>query len=329
MSFASMTVTGLTWGAVLPHGAANEFAGYKPGDAWAQLRDTATAWDSLGYDHLWGSDHFMPAGPDRTGINFEPYTLLAAISQVTARARLGVLVSCAQYRSAGLLAKQAANVDVMSGGRLIFALGGGWDEEEFAAFGLAFPSAAERVGRFGETLEAVLRLWDGPAADFDGTWVRLRNASCSPRPVRRPPVWTGTHGRRGLRYTARFADVANWNTGLADFRRLSAELHEACAETGRDPGTISTSVFRLADLSSGSDDRLRRLVAELGAPPDAVDTIKAEHFIGPAEQVIPKVQAFADAGARHVIILPLDAPHSMHTAQSFLHDVVPGIHLPG
>jgi hypothetical protein len=88
MSFASMTVTGLTWGAILPHGAANEFAGYKPGDAWAELRDTATAWDSLGYDHLWGSDHVMPAGPDRTGISFQPYTLLAAISQVSARARL-------------------------------------------------------------------------------------------------------------------------------------------------------------------------------------------------------------------------------------------------
>lgn len=329
MSFASTTEPGLRWGAILPHGAANEFASWKPGDAWAQVRDTAAAWDSLGYDHLWGSDHFMPAGPDRTGINFEPYTLLAALSQVTARARLGVLVSCAQYRGAGLLAKQAANVDVMSGGRLIFALGGGWDEEEFAAFGLPFPSPAERVGRFGETLEAVLRLWDGPSADFDGRWVRLRNASCSPRPARRPPVWTGTHGPRGLHYAARFADVANWNTGLAEFRRLSGLLREACHEVGRDPATISTSVFRLADLGPGSDDRLRRLVAGLGEPPDAVAAIKAGHFIGPPERVIPKVQAFADAGARDVIILPLDAPHSTRTAQSFLHDVAPEIRLPG
>jgi hypothetical protein len=171
----------LTFGAMLPHGGASDFAGWRPAAAWARLRDAAQAFEDLGYDHLWNSDHLMADGADRSGLYFEAYSTLAAVSQVTERARLGSLVTCALYRNAGLLAKEAANVDVMSNGRLIFALGGGWDEQGCAAYGFDFPSAADRVIRFEETLEAVLRLWSDDVVDYDGAFVTCRAHGAIPR----------------------------------------------------------------------------------------------------------------------------------------------------
>jgi alkanesulfonate monooxygenase SsuD/methylene tetrahydromethanopterin reductase-like flavin-dependent oxidoreductase (luciferase family) len=314
----------LTWGAVLPDGSADEFLGWGGADAWARLRDAAMTFDDLGYDHLWTSDHLMASGGDRSGPYFEGYSTLAALTQVTRRARLGALVTCALYRNAGLLAKQAASIDLMSQGRLILSLGAGWDEDEFVAYGYDFPAPAERVTAFEETLEAVLRLWSEPAVDLDGSHVRLRGARCEPKPAARPPIWTGTHGPRGLRTAARYADVANWNVGLDEFRRLSGVLDKACAAVGRDPATIDRSVFRLADLT-GTDDAVRRLLTSQGAPPQALEIVRRDHFIGTPEQVVPKVQDFVDAGARHILVLFLDAESSNESAVRFLRDVVPQI----
>ncbi|HUR48071.1 MAG TPA: LLM class flavin-dependent oxidoreductase [Acidimicrobiales bacterium] len=311
----------ITWGAFVPHGGANEFAGWEPGKAWQRMADAAAAFDELGYDHLWLSDHLMASGGDRSGLYFEAYTAMAGLSQVTKRARLGALVTCAAYRSAAMLAKQAANVDVMSNGRLIFALGGGWDEPEFDAFGLPFPSARDRVELFTETLESIKRLWSEDQVDYDGNQVKLTGARCEPRPATMPPIWTGTHGPKGLRVAARLADVANWNVGLADFKRLTGVLNEACEKEGRDPATIDTSVFRLADLTGG--DATRRVLANMGAPPEAYDAVKPDHFIGTPDEVAEKVSAFVDAGASHIISMFLDSPESDDSARIFMEEVAP------
>ena len=311
----------ITWGAFIPHGGANEFAGWEPAKAWGRMAESAAAFDELGYDHLWMSDHLMASGGDRSGLYFEAYTAMAALSQVTSRARLGALVTCAAYRSVAMLAKQAANVDVMSNGRLIFALGGGWDQPEFDAFGLPFPSPRERVELFTETLESIKRLWSEDQVDYDGQQVKLKGARCEPRPGSMPPIWTGTHGPKGLRVAARLADVANWNVGLTDFVRLSGVLKEACEKEGRDPSTIGTSVFRLADLSGG--EATRKVLANMGAPPEAYDAVKPDHFIGTPDEVTEKVSAFVDAGATHIISMFLDSPESDDSARIFMEEVAP------
>jgi alkanesulfonate monooxygenase SsuD/methylene tetrahydromethanopterin reductase-like flavin-dependent oxidoreductase (luciferase family) len=257
---------------------------------------------------------------DGSGMHFEAFTQLAALSQVTTRARLGQLVTCALYRNVALLAKQAANVDVCSGGRLIFGLGGGWYQREFAAFGYDFPSPGGRFTAFAETIEAVTRLWSEDSVDFDGTFVRLAGASCSPRPASMPPIWTGVHGPRGLEVAARFADVANFNVPIGPFVERSAVLGAACGRVGR---SIETSVFRFADLSGG--EATARLLSLQGAPPSAIDVMRADHFIGSVDEVTAKVQAFVDAGCRHVVIMALDAETSMDTTERFLREVAPSV----
>ena len=321
-------MTALTWGAFLPHGGAGEFAGWSGAEAWARLRDAAVAFDELGFDHLWVSDHLLPSGaPPRSGPYFESYATMTALTQVTKRASLGALVTSAFYRNPGLLAKQAAMVDVLSQGRFIFGLGGGWDEPECDAFGIPFPPPAERVTAFAETLEAVLQLWEKETVDYDGSFVRFSGAACNPAPARRPPVWTGTHGPRGLRIAARFADVANWNVAYDDFVRLSGVLDQACASEGRDPASIERSVFRLADVSDGAKG-LTKLLEAMGAPPEARQAVADQHFVGPPEQVVPAVQRFVDAGARHIVLLFLDSETSDESAERWLREVVPAVSPP-
>jgi alkanesulfonate monooxygenase SsuD/methylene tetrahydromethanopterin reductase-like flavin-dependent oxidoreductase (luciferase family) len=232
-------------------------------------------------------------------------------------------VTCAPYRNAALLAKQAANVDVFSGGRLILGIGAGWDEDEFEAFGYPFASPAGRVIAFAETLEAITRLWREDKVDFDGAFVHLKGAACSPKPLAPPAIWTGTHGPRGLAVAARFADVANWNVGLQEFTRLSAVLRDACATAGR---MVDTSVFRVADLSGG--DAFAKLLDAQGATAEHADAVRATNFVGSPDEVVPRVQAFVDAGCRHFVIFALDCERSMETTERFLREVVPNVAVP-
>jgi alkanesulfonate monooxygenase SsuD/methylene tetrahydromethanopterin reductase-like flavin-dependent oxidoreductase (luciferase family) len=128
-------VTALRWGAFVPQGWKLEYDGLGATEAWATSLEIAGKAEALGYDHLWVYDHVETVPRRRPTHVFEAWTTLAALSQVTSRVGLGQLVTCAAYRNAGLLAKQAACLDVMSGGRLIFGLGAGWYHEEYEAYG--------------------------------------------------------------------------------------------------------------------------------------------------------------------------------------------------
>jgi alkanesulfonate monooxygenase SsuD/methylene tetrahydromethanopterin reductase-like flavin-dependent oxidoreductase (luciferase family) len=119
------------------------------------------------------------------------------------------------------------------------------------------------------------------------------------------------------------ADVANWNVSLEDFTRLSAELERACRDVGRDPASIDTSVFRLAML--GDEAALIEALEPLGVPRELIPEVRKDHFIGTPDEVAPKVQEFVDAGARHLVILCLDAARTSESAERFRSEVVPRI----
>ncbi|MFM8304818.1 MAG: LLM class flavin-dependent oxidoreductase, partial [Actinomycetota bacterium] len=130
----------LRYGVFVPQGWKLEYTGWGAAEAWARSVELAQAIEALGYDHLWVYDHVETVPRREPTHVFEAFTMLAALSQRTERIRLGQLVTCAAYRNAGLLAKEAAGIDVMSGGRLILGLGGGWYEREYQAYGYPYPS---------------------------------------------------------------------------------------------------------------------------------------------------------------------------------------------
>ena len=154
-----MTPPTIKYGAFVPQGWKLEYSGVDAASAWARSREIAQLAERLGYDHLWVYDHVETVPRREPTHVFEAFTTLAAVAQITQTIALGQLVTCAAYRNAGLLAKEAACVDVFSGGRLIFGIGAGWYEREYQAYGYEFPPATRRLQILDETITVVKRLW--------------------------------------------------------------------------------------------------------------------------------------------------------------------------
>ena len=198
--------------------------------------------EALGFDSLWLQDHLVP--PFRIdGPIFEAWTLLAALATQTERVRLGVLVSCNTFRHPPLVAKQAATVDHVSGGRLEMGLGAGWFKPEHDMFGLELPGAAELVGRFREAVEVVDRLLRQDVTTYEGRYYQVREAPFRPAPVQRPrpPLTLGAHGPKMMRVVAEYADRWNSTGSVAEMRERNRTLDEQCAAVGRDPAAILRS----------------------------------------------------------------------------------------
>ena len=210
-----------------------------------ELRRVWRIADEAGFDHVWGFDHLNPIDGDLGGSVFEGWTLLAAMAEVTSRARIGLMVTGNTYRHPGLLAKMAVTVDHLSGGRLEFGLGAAWAEVEHQMLGLPFPGTGERIHRMGEALVLIKKLWTEDRADLDGRFYRLDGAVANPKPVQRPhpPVWIGGSGEKvTLRYVAEHADV--WNAGGTEVSiavRKGQVLDGHCDAIGRDPREIRRS----------------------------------------------------------------------------------------
>jgi len=217
--------------------------------SWQETVERWRYFEALGFDSLWDCDHFQqPSRPH--GPYFEGWTLLAALAAETTRVRIGVLVSSNTFRHPALLAKQAATVDHISGGRLELGLGAGWYEPEHAAFGLPFPEPKELVGRFRESVEIIDLLLRQEVTSYDGAYYRLDGAPFRPGPVQRPrpPLTLGAHRPRMLEIVARHADRWNSHGSVAEMRERNAILDEQCAKVGRDPTAIIRSLYGWAAL---------------------------------------------------------------------------------
>ena len=222
--------------------------------------------DEAGFDGLWGFDHLLALGGDPTKPVFEGWTMLAAMAEATKRVRIGLMVAGSLYRHPGMHAKIGATIDHLSNGRLEFGIGAAWNEPEFTQLGIEFPPLGERIGRFGEAVRVIKRLWTQERTTFNGKYYTLTDAVAEPKPVQRPhpPIWIGGAGpRRTLKIVARHAEV--WNSNAGDMERtvaLSKILDEHCATVGRDPNAVRRSVqFRLTTV----EESLRTAEAYLKA----------------------------------------------------------------
>ena len=198
------------------------------------------------FAHAWLFDHFAPLQGDLDGPCFEGWTLLSALAAQTSRLRLGLMVAGNTYRHPAVHAHMAATVDVISGGRLDFGVGAGWNEYEHQSMGIPLYPPGERIRRLGEACEIARRLWTQPLTDFAGRYYQLTQARCEPKPVQQPhpPIVIGGSGEQlTLRVAARYAGVWNFTgTDVETFRHKVRVLHGHCAAVGRDPARIELSV---------------------------------------------------------------------------------------
>jgi len=227
---------------------------------YALYGDILGAWQEAdaipSIEHAWLFDHPMPIfRADPGGPCLDGWTLLAALATQTERLRLGLMVASNLNQTPQWLAKRAATVDIISGGRLEFGLGaGGGEERERLAYGTPTYSAGELLGRLGEACEIIRRMWSEPAVDYTGRYYQAIQAYCAPKPVQRPMppfVLGGVGEQRTLRIVARYADVWNYPRyplgTVEEFQHKSQLVDQYCAEIGRDPASIARSVQILID----------------------------------------------------------------------------------
>ena len=272
---------------------------------WPELAAMARAAEETGFDSLWVGDHLIYRGDGRPERGpWDCWSVLAALAAVTERAEIGPLVACTAFREPALLARTAAAVDEVSGRRLRVALGSGWNEAEFRAFGIPFD---RRAARFEEAFEIVRRLLSGDRVTFDGTFNTLADAVVLPPPARRPPLMVGGEGPRLLAATLPHVDW--WNTWFdrfgnraEGFAELNGRIDQACERCGRDPAEVRRSACLLVEVDGGAGERR----AQPEAPPITPDALQAE------------LAALAQAGADEAILVldPITEPalRSLRTA---------------
>ncbi|WP_049565070.1 LLM class flavin-dependent oxidoreductase [Nonomuraea sp. SBT364] len=251
-------------------------------------------------EHAWLFDHLLPIAGDLGGPAHEGWTLLSALAAHTRRLRLGLLVTSNRFRPPAMLAKIAATVDVVSGGRLDFGIGAGsrpghpLARREYEAHGLPFHDFAHSVESLAEACTVIRRVWtETEPFDFDGAHVQLTGAFCNPKPVQRPhpPILIGGRSSAILRVVAEHADVWNIPGGdIGDVVRRNALLDRYCAEIGRDPASITRSIHLPVSYDRPGTTReaigeavaagFRHLVLGLPAPyPDGVARWVADELV--------------------------------------------------
>ena len=264
---------------------------------WPEYVAMARAAEEVGFDSIWVGDHLLYRGDGRPERGpWDACTLLAGLAGVTERVAIGPLVACTAFRRPGLLARTAAAVDELSGGRLVLALGAGWNEPEYRAFGIPF---VNRVARFAEAVQIVRRLLDGERVTFAGDHETVTDAVLLPAPARRPPLMVGATGPRML--AAALPHVDAWNTWYdvygntpEGFAALNRTVDEAARAAGRDPSEIERSACALVVLDRAAGER---------PIPDGLPPLE-----GPPAAIAAHLRDLAEAGADEAILVvsPID-----------------------
>ena len=227
---------------------------------WSEVAGRARFADGLGFDGIWGFDHFQPMYGEGPGECFEASTTLAAWSGITERVRLGVLITGMTYRHPAVFAAEAITIDHASSGRLELSYGAAWFDKEHTELGIPFPPLKDRIDAFEEAVQIIRGLLTTDAFTFEGRHFQVKDATLLPRPVQQPhpPIWIGASGeKRTMPIAARYADV--WHCfGPPEYLTPKSERISAHATAaGRDPGEIR----RAASLSLEADlDGVARMV---------------------------------------------------------------------
>ena len=304
--------------------------GLEPAPEDAEWEELANVWrfaEELGYDSLWTTDHIIPSVyGDKHRPVFEGWAALAGLAAVTSRAACGVLVTGNSYRNPALLAKIAATVDHISGGRMVMGMGASWLEAEHHMYDVPFYSNAERVHRMGEALQILKKMWTEHSTDFNGKYYQVRGAICEPKPLQKPhpPILVGSGGvQLGLRYVARYADA--WNSGGPPemFKEKIEILNRYCEEIGRDGEEIEKSVilqkFYLTNDPKQADEFMRRQHREVW-PARELEDLRQGYLVGSLDDMRELVGRLVDTGITHLIIQVVQ-PYDYEGIERFYKEV--------
>ncbi len=295
---------------------------------WPEYLQAFQTADEAGLDTAWVPDHFLPTlSADKTGPHPDCWTLLAALAMKTHRIRIGSLVTCVGFRHPSVVARIAAGVDIVSGGRLEFGIGAGWMAEEHTFFGMPFPPAAERVKRLDEAVQICRLLWTQTTSDFQGQYYQLKGAPLAPKPVQKPhpPIVIGGSGEKlTLRVVAKFADEWNVVGSPSMYAKKARVLEEHCRAIGRDPKSIRRSAAMplvMADDPAVGEKVVQTMAERRRISPDEA---RGMMLVGTPQEVAKQVQAWLDLGVSHLII-QVTQPQLMASVVRLAKEVLPKV----
>jgi F420-dependent oxidoreductase-like protein len=284
------------------------------GKSFDEIRKLFLISEKLGYDSAWLMDHFYPTSSTDKRTSFkepvlECFTTLAALARETRSIRLGPLVACNSYRHPSLLAKMAATIDVISGGRMEFGLGAGWYKEEYLAYGISFPRFSVRLNQLREALQIIRSMWTDEKTSFSGIYYKLVDAYNYPKPVQKPhpPIWVGGRNMEVLRLAAEYADYINiYFVTPEEFRERVELLDEYLEASGRRREVRYTwhGPFYIGEDKEEAKKIFRKRVKSSMNPVMAGMAFE-EYFertvSGSPEDCLNRFEEFKDAGASYFI----------------------------
>jgi F420-dependent oxidoreductase-like protein len=278
---------------------------------FTRIRDVVLECERLGYHSVWLDDHLMFENRPI----LECWTTLTALSAVTTRIRLGTMVTCNSFRNPALLAKMAATLDVVSGGRLEFGIGAGVQKTEHCAYGFPFPKASVRIERLKEAVEIIKVLWSEEKASYTGKHYSVEEAVCEPKPLQKPypPITIGGGGEKlTLRVTAQHADRYDWGyvPSLELYRHKLKVLESHCSVVGRDFREIEKSCWPGGQVVIARDHgELRGKIVREKPQSVALSDFERTSLIGTPDECVRKMQSCVDLGVTHFMLFFGDLPN--------------------
>ena len=330
----------MEFGLFIPQGWRFDLVGIEPARHWATMRDLVQAADrNPQWSSAWVYDHFHTTPEPSDQATHEAWTLMSAFAAATDRIRLGQMCTCMAYRNPAYLAKVAATIDHVSGGRIEMGIGAGWYEHEWRAYGYGFPEPRERLGMLREGVQIFQQAWTQGVSTLDGTYYQVDGAICQPLPLQTArngiPLWIAGGGEKvTLKIAAQYADYTNFDGSPDGFAAKSAVLEDHCRTLGRDFGEITRSslysVF-IGETEKDVQDRIDWYADHLsrafgpGGGPEAARRATAQGLTGTPEQIVERLQAMERLGMTYAITYFGDAAYDCSSIELFEQQVIPAV----
>jgi F420-dependent oxidoreductase-like protein len=324
----------MEFGAFVPQGWRLDLSGIPTDQHWPTILEVARDIERSDFTSLWVYDHFHTVPEPTQEVTYEAWTLMAALAAATDTVRLGQMCTCNTYRPPSYLAKVAASIDVISGGRVEMGIGGGWYEHEHDGYGYEFLSPGGRLGMLREGVEIMKALWTEEVVHYEGKYYDLQGAICQPKPLQQPhiPFWIAGGGEKvTLNIAARHARYTNFaGDSVENFTRKSEVLQGHCEDVGTDFEAITRSAnFNIlcAETEGEAQKKKDRLLERLRqhVPAEAAKRTARLHEAasGTPEQVIDFLQAYHSAGMGYAIVYFADAAYDRTSLELFAKEVIP------
>ncbi|PXA71757.1 LLM class F420-dependent oxidoreductase [Cryobacterium arcticum] len=329
----------MRFGLFIPQGWRHDLVGIDPAEQWAAMSSLAAHADAGAWESIWVYDHFHTVPVPTEEATHEAWTLMSAFAATTSRVRLGQMCTCMSYRNPAYLAKVAATIDIISGGRVEMGIGAGWYEHEWRAYGYGFPRAGERLARLDEGVQIMKQAWTTGTATLNGEHYQVDGAIVRPLPLQEGgiPIWIAGGGEKvTLRIAAQHANYTNFDGSPEGFAHKSELLRGHCAAVGTDFDAIVRSAnyntvigrdeAEVAERLDAIEARVAPYLGEEGTVKYMADYRSGTaQGVGTPEQIVERLTKMKELGLGYAIHYFPEAAYDRSGMELFEREVLPAL----